>query len=263
MSQGYLDYMRGNMSDINIPDEAIVRNILANSKRKFEWLDRDKHNIFNGEVAIVCGAPSMKDKIEEIRVLKQRGVMIWSVNGTHDFLVDHGILPDFFAMVDARHINDFCDKPQDDCVYLLASQCHPKIFKKLADYHRILWHCEHRVMPHDELSEIAKKRGFFDYTTIGARKTVGLCSLFLAYTLGFREMYLYGMDSSFTDYQHSYKQPQNENDRIIDVQGFKTTPALAGQVAIYPEVRSKLEAEGVKLHMRSEGLIKAAHEGKL
>lgn len=247
------------MTELNTPSAAIVRNILENSKRNYEWLDKDKHNLFTGDVAIICGAPSMRKKLDEIRKLKDSGVMIWSVNGTHDFLVDNGIIPDFFAMVDARHINDFCNKPQKDCVYLIASQCHPKIFRKLSGCNRMLWHCEHTDFPHDKIAKMGAKRGLC-YTTIGARKTIGLISTFLAYTLGFGEMYLYGMDSSFVDYQHSYKQPQNENDRIIDIEGFKTTPALAQQAEIYPEVYSKLNQEGVILHMRSEGLLKYIHE---
>lgn len=245
---------------MNIPPEAIVRNILDNSKRKYTWLDRDKHNIFSGRVAIICGAPSMKDKLEGIRALKDKGVMIWSVNGTHDFLLDNGIKPDFFAMVDARPVNDFCNNAQKDCIYLIASQCHPKVFRKLARHKKMLWHCAFADMPVKELDEIARKRKELQWTTIGARKTIGLCSMFLAYTMGFNELYLYGMDSSFKDYQHSYKQAQNESDRRIEIDGFTTTPALANQADIYPQVRKQLEDAGVTIHMRSEGLIKTIHE---
>lgn len=251
------------MGNINVPSDAIARNILDNSKRGYTWLDSVEHKTFNGRVAIVCGAPSMKNKLDEIRALQDDGVLIWSVNGSHDFLVDNGVKPDFFAMVDARHINDFCDKPQNDCVYLIASQCNPKVFRKLSKYRRMLWHCAHSDFPTEKVDAIAKKRGNLQWTLIGARKTIGLCSAFLAYTLGFRDLYLYGMDSSFTDYQHSYTQKQNEQDTVIDIEGYKTTPTLAQQADIYPQVKKQLQDAGVTIHMRSEGLIKAVHEGKL
>ena len=256
-------------TEINVPPSTIKRNIIASSKRKLEWLDSEQHNIFSGKVAIVGGAPSIKNKIDELKSFQKDGGMIFSLNGTHDWLVDNGINPDFFAMVDARPINDFANKPLPGCVYMLASQCHIKTFRKLKDHHVLLWHCGHEDFPEEEVKKQAIKKHGIDssWTMVGARKTVGLTSIFLCYTLGFKDIYIYGMDSSFDEKQHAYKQKQNEKDLIVTArvgnQEFQTTPTLADQSKMYGYVRGQAEIEGgMTIHMRSEGLIKAMHEAK-
>jgi len=251
---------------LNIPVSAIRRNVIENSRKKIHWLNQSEHGVFKGKVAIVGGSPSMKNKIEELRQLQKQGVMIWSLNGTHDYLIDKEIIPDFFAMVDARPCNDFCNKPQKSCFYLLASQCNPKVFDKLKGYHRLLWHSDLDEQTDEIINKQAQKKRIWEWHKVGSRKTIGLTSIFLAYTLGFREFMLYGMDSSFNEYQHSYKQEQNEGDTKMEVlttngKTFITTPVLAAQACLYQEVKDLVEGQGGKVIMCSEGLIKEIHNG--
>ena len=191
--------------------------------------------------------------------------MVWSVNGTHDFLVRNGVTPDFFAMVDARRFNDFAKKPQKNCVYLIASQCYPGVFDRLKDHRPMLWHCGLTEEQCKEVDKIFLKGNspLKSWTRIGARGTIGLTSTFLAYTLGFDTMYLMGFDSSFDSDKHAYPQPQNDSDEVVNItiddEVFYTTPALADQVEVYREVNKKLTDAGVNIIMESEGLIKVIH----
>lgn len=253
-------------TELNVPSNALKDNILTNSDRDITWLEMFKSKELAGDIAIIAGAPSMKGKIDEIKEFQNEGGKLLAVNGAHDFLVSEDVIPEYFAALDARSCNDFVNKPQLGCTYLLASQTHPVMFDKLSDYNVVLWHCEHDEFPTSELKEICKSRGIENWASIGARKTVGLTAIFLSYAMGFKNVYLYGLDSSFGDYQHSYKQEQNEADDLVaatvGVEEFKTTPALANQAQLYGHVKGLVEMAGVKLHMRSEGLIKAMDEAR-
>ena len=199
----------------------------------------------------------MKRKVDEIRDLD---IMMFSCNGTHDFLTDNQITPDFFVMLDARPCNDFAKIPQKDCVYFLASQCHPNVFDRFKSYNVMLWHTEHEWLPKKAIER--QGRDHFGY--VSAKGSVGLTSIGLAYTLGFREFHLYGFDSSFEESQHSYKQEQNENDEIVthEINGklFRSTPALMGQIWNFINTEKLLKELGCTIVMKSEGLVKEIYE---
>lgn len=247
----------------NTSIQQIDRNIKHNSRLNIPWLQESKHSIFSGKLAIIGGAPSIKNKLEEIKQLKKDGVMIMAVNGTHDYLLDNDIKPDFFAMLDGRKLNNFATNPQDDCVYLLASQCHKSVFEKLKDYKVLLWHCEYEEIDKEFIRKEAIKRNILINTMISGKGCIGLTAICLGYTLGFHEFLLYGMDSSFKDKQHSYKQAQNDDDEIIEVEiddvKYKTTKPLYAQVQTYKIFKKLLDELGCKVDMRSEGLMKVEH----
>lgn len=239
------------VTKLNTSLKQVDRNIKQNCKRNLPWLD-SSHEIFKGEIAIVAGAPSIKDKINEIKHLPKE-TLIMSVNGSHDFLVDNGIKPDFFAMVDARPVNKFARHNIQETIYLLASQCHRSVFERFKDNRVILWHAEYEEMDKEYIEKQALKKNLFDCSYISGKGTIGLTAICLAYTLGFRAFKLYGLDSSFTGYQHAYTQKQNEQDSIIEVNGYKTTKPLLNQVLTYIELKKLLS--DCRIDMRSSGLI--------
>lgn len=246
------------MVTFNTSQQVIVDNVKSASRRDLPWLSESMCN-FSGECAIVAGGESLVNYIDEIRDLD---AMIFSCNGTHDFLIERGIKPDFFTMVDARPINDFAKMPQKDCIYFLASQVHKKMFERLKDNKVILWHTEHEVFPKKYVEQRAQDRHQGHYFTIAGKGSIGLTTICLAYTLGFRSFRLYGFDSSFTKYQHAYKQTQNEKDKILqhELNGvlYQTTPNLMAQIGTYLNLLPLLE--DCKVAVRSDGLIKAIQE---
>ncbi len=244
---------------LNVSKRVLEANIRHASRRLIPWLERDMCE-FKGECAIVGGAPSVKNYLEEIKDLPP-STMIFSVNGTHDYLLENGIFPDYFVMMDARPCNDFVNNPQDTCVYMLASQCHRKVFDALDTYHVLLWHADTEDFPHNYINRLAKKRGVDEFDCIASKGTVGVTTIALAHTLGFKKFRLYGMDSSFDEEHHAYKQEQNDNDKVvkhvINGKTFNTTPALCNQMHNFTNICILLDDDAIV--MRSEGLIREVH----
>jgi hypothetical protein len=242
----------------NVPTSTIIDNVKSASRRNLPWFSETMCN-FSGECAIVAGGESLKRFLQEIKDLP-KDVMIFSCNGTHDYLIENGIKPDFFTMVDARPCNDFAKLENKDCVYMLASQVHKSMFDKLDNV--ILWHTEHEYFPRDYVHKQAEKRKQGHYWTIAGKGSIGLTTICLAHTMGFRSFRLYGFDSSFENYQHSYKQKQNEKDKILhhELNGviYQTTPTLMAQIGTYLNFLPLLK--DCKVAVRSDGLIKAIQE---
>lgn len=237
---------------LNASEELVTKNILAASRLEIPWLC-DEFCGFNGKIAIIGGAPSLAERLDELREFD--GVIL-ATNGTHDFLVDNGIIPDFFFQLDARKCNKFAQKRQDSCVYIMASQCHPSNIEAIKP--QMLVHVDMDGFPHKKVANIAKRRGVEQYTYVSGKGTVGMTSIGLAYTLGFREIHLFGMDGSFADKQHAYVQEQNNGDKVIEyaINGktFKTTPNLCNQMWNFQHMLPLIA--DCDIHVHSDGLLK-------
>jgi len=95
---------------------------------------------------------------------------------------------------------------------------------------------------------------------VSAGSTVGLCTMSIAYILGFREMHVYGMDSSYIDdLHHAYSQALNDNENTIQVtvgeRVFKTAPWMAEQASQFCSLSSALTDLGVVITIHGEGLL--------
>lgn len=145
---------------------------------------------------LACYGPSLGGMIDSIRAAKDAGGVVVSVSGSHDFLLERGIVPTYHIECDPRlHKADNIAKPHPDVQYLIASVCHPGYFDKLeagaADIR--LWHissAEQTMKLVDELGEKGEH-------TISGGGSVGLRSIPLLYSYGFRNFAIYGMDSNF------------------------------------------------------------------
>lgn len=171
-----------------------VRNILSALKRKLPEFEPEK----NGEeilrrlrvpVAICGSGPTIEENLEELRNFKG---MIVAINAAHDYLIDHGIKPHMFVAVDPRvRIVKGFRKPIDDCVYMIASQCHPGIFNHLNGRRVVIWHSQCNAIA--EISkQVNRKMG-----QVHGGTTASLRAIAILYLMGFRMIHLYGVDSSF------------------------------------------------------------------
>ena len=147
---------------------------------------------------IVCYGPSLESTLELIR--KERagtGAVVVSVSGAHDFLLKHGIVPDYHVECDPRpHKADNIDRMQPGVTYMLASCVSPVLFEKLGpDADMRLWHvstAEHTVKLIEQMGERTEH-------VISGGGSVGLRSIPLMYALGYRDISIYAMDCSFAD----------------------------------------------------------------
>lgn len=217
------------MQGMNVTRDAVLENVRENIQWPVEWFTGCPEH--SKTLVLVCGGPSMKKHLQQIRDHKRRGARIATVNNALKYLVGKGIKPDHHIILDAREENvEFIKDAPEGIRYFLASQCHPSLFKELlyekGKHDVILWH--NKLGDGDDIISIVDSH----YVGAEARPiiqvpggcTVGLRALWLAWGSGYRKIHVYGMDSSYSgDEHHAYAQSLNEGEaRLSIVMGGKT-----------------------------------------
>lgn len=152
--------------------------------------------------AVICGGgPSIVDYVETIRDLQDRGLRVFSVNKTHDFLLEHGIKPWAHIILDSNQwVSTYVKSPQRGVRYLIAGQCHDDTFNALEGYSRYLWHAgigdsETEII--EPLNYLQRNHKNGDWTVLPGGTTVGIRAPLVAYaTCGAYRVHMIGMDSS-------------------------------------------------------------------
>jgi predicted O-methyltransferase YrrM len=147
-------------------------------------------------VALMCaGGPSLEKEIATITQMALNGGTIFAVKSAHDRLIAAGIPPFACILLDPRgHVKEFIDTPHPKVNYIVASMCHPSVFKTLQAKGARAW-LYHAAVGAGEQKVVAES-----YATQG--KTVmlaGGCSsatrgVTIAGLLGFRKVHLFGYD---------------------------------------------------------------------
>lgn len=172
--------------------------------------------------AVVCFGPSLADTWEKVREFK----WIISCSGSHKFLLERGIVPNFHVEVDPRiHKIELLGPPHKDVEYLIASPCHPKYFEQLVDggFNVKLWHVFDtqdegiRVLPPGEWA-------------LTGGSSVGHRALTIARFLGFTDLHIFGMDGNRgpDGTMHAAAHPNQPPSFPLEVDGrtWYTTPAM-------------------------------------
>jgi len=176
---------------------------LINCKTVKERVDAEPRH--DGRVCIVAFGPSLKHTWHTLRhERKAFGAKIVSVSGSHDFLIERGIIPDYHIEVDPReHKGFFTRNPHPDVTYWPASCCHPTLINNLVESgcKLALWH----VYNSDTDRKIVDKNGPDpDGWLICGGGSVGCRAVNVMYTRGYRTFSMYGMDCSFDEHdQHA------------------------------------------------------------
>ena len=157
----------------------------------------------NEYAAILCGSgPSLADHLEEIRSRDPR-TPIFALNGAASYLAANGIRPDYQVIIDAREETASLVGPADQ--HLFASQVHPACFDKAPD--ATIWHLQ--IEGIDDLLP----DGYPAHVQIGGAASVGNTATCLAYAMGYRDLHLYGYDSSHRHGNgHAFHQAMNDGD---------------------------------------------------
>ena len=198
-------------------DEQIRVNIEAIKGRIQPYYD-----LRQDPIAVVAFGPSLRETWGQVKTFK----FIVSCSGAHKFLVERGIIPTWHVEVDPReHKIQLLGEPRIDVEYLIASTCHPKYMEHLLSHgaNVKIWHVfsneeeAKRVLPHGE------------WALMGG-SSVGLRALTIARFLGFRNLYVFGMDGNFdAKGKHAAEHPnQPKNHRIVEFNGkeYETTEAV-------------------------------------
>jgi hypothetical protein len=251
------------MDGVNVDYSDIEANIIANLPRPVRWFTG--FGAQSKAVALVCGAPSMRASLPDIRAQKRRGARIVTVNNAWRFLVENGIRPDVHVMLDARPENaDFVKDAPQGVRYLIASQCHPDVFDALADRDVVMWHNGYG----DNTFLRQALNPWWDpgpeqrpCILVPGGGTVGLRTLWLTAFSGYKTVHVYGMDSSYSDEgeHHAYPQALNDADRTLRVtlQGktYRCAVWMARQADEFQTAWRELRRRDVHVIVHGQGLI--------
>lgn len=266
---------------VNASREARRRAVSINLRAQLPQVETHDPNAL--EVAIVAGGPSLAQELPVLKELKaETDCKIVAMNGTHDYLLDNGITPSGFVMLDARPFNvRFVQRPvtapNGGCTYFLASQVHPDVTAALRDAPRVYqFHCD------DADTRDLISRWFFGAVHImPGGSTVALRTMVLMRLLGYMRFHVFGMDSCYllkaavkdedladsspggisrtTEHlhHHAYDQPENDRERLIEVdvdgETFICTPWMISQaedfvrmvVALKDQIAVKIYGDGM------------------
>lgn len=234
---------------MNTTDDAVVANIKASVARGLPELQPSPVP-HDGTFVIVGSGLSLADHLDELRAEQEKGRPIVAVKGAHEFLVERGITPDMAVMMDAQPKRVQCvSNPRKGVVYMIASQCPPEVFDKLADFDVLLWHAYG-----GKHCATAAPDAFWLY----GGTTTGLRSINIGMVLGFRRFVLYGFDSSLKDGARRIvfdEKPGSVHEvSLANGEKFQTNAAMASQVY---ELQTLLNTVDIHVRCVGEGLMPA------
>lgn len=235
------------------------QNLIENCKATSERIN-EKLPPHDRTAIIACYGPSLGITLRHlIDESKDPRRDVISVSGSHDFLIDRGVIPDFHVECDPRpHKANNIAKGHPSVEYLLGSLVHPSLMQKLKGMNITLWH------PSGDFNMQIKDDLEPDALFIGGGGNVGLRSLPLFYNLGYRSFSVYGMDCSFTEdgqmWAGAHAQKANPIDHgkiktICDGREFITAPLYITYAnAFFDTVRVLHDAE---FRVFGDSLLKA------
>ena len=151
--------------------------------------------VHSGEAIMCAGGPSLEKEIPTITKMALSGGKIFAVKSAHDRLISLGIVPFACILLDPRgHVKEFVDNPHPGVNYIVASMCHPSVFKTLQNKGARTW-LYHAAVGAGENSILAasfEEQG--NVVLIGGGCSSATRGLMIARLLGFRRQHLFGYD---------------------------------------------------------------------
>lgn len=211
-----------------------------------------------GEIVLVGSGPSVEKKLFSIRELKAKGHPVMAIKGSHDWLINHGIIPDFALAVDPLpRIADLYRKPKGSVVYFIASQCHPDVFTALVGCRVVLWNVYTKSAFDYWTKYIKRKKRKDTLAFVGGGSTSGLRAMALSYMLGFRKLHLFGYDSCLSE-GNLLKITGERSEKVVvsEVEGraFLCDMAMSQQAKEF-EQQLRQMMPGAKVKCYGDGLI--------
>lgn len=226
------------------PPSVFRRNIERNVCRGLEQIVQGEAK--KGPLYIVCSGPSLLDTWQE---LKGEPGEIWALNAAFDWLCDKGIRPDYgVCLAPEKEILRYFEKIERDDKFLFAATTNPDLMDR-ALYRGAevtLWHS---AQPTDWELPVVSGPLIFGGGTIGTR------ALDLAWTLGWRDIHLLGMDACLSqDGRIAVETPMYEDERgklqtfICNGRAFVALPSHARQVEDFAAVTRPLKDMAITLY---------------
>lgn len=229
-------------------DDQLLDHLRSSMRRKIpHFMPTPQHD---HEIACVGSAPSVRNFVEEIRALKERGVYIMAIKAAHDFLIGHGIIPHMAIAVDPQpHIKKCFQKKRQDVFYFLASQCHPELFDFFDGHKVVLWH----LLTGKE----GEKEAINNEPALGGGSTSGMRAMTLSWAMGFRKINLFGYDSCLSGTELKIDGTTHEEPPLklwIHGREFDCNPPMAAQVTEFEKVLNAFKGH-VQVRVHGDGAI--------
>lgn len=208
--------------DCVVDQHARQKHIDSAVARKLPWAVRHKKR--KGKVAIVASGPSARDYVD---LLKDWDGEIWGINGAFAWMIQREIRPTAFIGLDPEAmLKDYLIDPPD-ATYYMAAQVHPEVFDHLEGKNVRLWFA----------ADSQVKFPFGAVPIFGGSTCLGRAPN-LAYHLGYREVHIFGCDSSYRGESHVYgAQDKQEGWFPVDMGGevFMTSRQMFQQACDFAE----------------------------
>jgi hypothetical protein len=182
---------------------------------------------------------------------------IWAVNGAYRYLLEQGIKVHAFIGLDpVPGLKEYVEKREGHTSFLMASACDPGVFEELEDEDVWLWHSKQGDFPYPEGTQV-----------VSGGTTCLTRAPFLAHMLGWRNIVVYGADSSFEQSAYCYEQGTFKEDTTnprfeveINGQVFVTETNMLKQVSVLGVMQGMFNG---LLTFRCGGLLKAFLESPM
>lgn len=234
-------------AQVCVPMETLSSNLKSAFQRGLPYLDIGQP--LPQSVAVVAGGPSAADYLEDIR--DWDGYVV-AINGAHDWLVEEGIIPDAVIAVDPQAaLAKYFQTPNDHTTYLIASCCAPEVFDALEGRRVVIWHAAQG----DRSSGLMVLGG----------PTASTRAPHVLHMMGFREVHMFGVDSSFEGLKtHAYVNGHMSGDNInvrVGMDVFITTPGMLCQAEYLWTIKKQFEGK-FEIHGAGLGPAIVDNEGE-
>lgn len=229
--------------------DAEIRQIEACVARGYEQLRLQP--LRDDWVSVVGYGPSLHETWREIKN------PCMTVSGAHDFLVQHGIIPDWHAECDGRdHKTKHLEKPHPGVTYVMATICNPRMWELLDGCRILRWHNANGqhvvkwIAEHDDGSIL-----------VAGGSNIGLSAIHLCGILGFRKFRLFGFDGNIREEGGKWFRHAGEHygpkQKAIRRGKWLTTPQMSNAVDEFGWL--KRDNPGLQFEIFGESLMKDVH----
>ena len=243
----------------NTSDKEAEDNIRFSSEYYPKWLQSRKAH--EGLAVLIGGGGSIVDHIEDIQELQSKGATVFAMNGSSKWARGQGIKVDYQVIIDAKEdTSTLVDSGANE--HLFASQCNKKTLEKASNLTLIHFATldVEKLFPPERVEQGG-------YVLLGGGSTVGNATLAAAYTQGFREIHIFGYDSSYREGKsHGYKQTINDSMPTAEMtwagKTYLASIAMKSQAEKFPLTAKALKQLGCRLYVYGEGLLQTIYNTK-
>lgn len=232
----------------NTEESIRTDNIRATFERGYIRFNELMNSAQGKAISIVGAGPSLS------RTYKDIVGDVMACNSAHDFLIGKGIIPKFALYWDANPvIAKMAGKSHPEVTYLVASRCHPDLFKALAGCRVVVFHAlggepvEKYLIAYNRMEPL-----------VGGGSSGVTRGTHLAGAMGYTDVHLFGADSCYEeDATHvggSLIEQKKMRLRVCGRQ-FTTAPWMALQVADFQVLVPHLQTLGMNLTVHGTGML--------